>query len=308
MCKKQSKSISWICFWWRAIWYPEYSPKVRRISGSLSAFEKVLDRKDRQETGMLKPWVINAKELIEKSRAELKMGKLDEAWKCFHEAKRLEIYDCSTSELIVHARILREESVKLKEWRRKAVLSLVGNEDSSFGTCLTSEQVYRAMLIRDEHYSNQYHKNNLIRGQLRLLLLLLIVFLMFVFIYFHRNFPFRSTLIREDSLSHCSCIWGVLWFGLLGATSSAVLYVRKSYKGTRIPEIVSNVYITLSRIVIGAAFAVMIYILLKTNLAAELKIFSFEISQPFDYFALAFSSGFTERFALSAIQKIADKE
>jgi hypothetical protein len=68
------------------------------------------------------------------------------------------------------------------------------------------------------------------------------------------------------------------------------------------------VYITLSRIVIGAAFAVMIYILLKTNLAAELKIFSFEISQPFDYFALAFSSGFTERFALSAIQKIADKE
>jgi hypothetical protein len=64
----------------------------------------------------------------------------------------------------------------------------------------------------------------------------------------------------------------------------------------------------MSKIFIGAGFSVFIFLLLRSSVAEHIKLFTFSISQPLDYFAIAFASGFTERLAQKSIELLIGKE
>ncbi|MCF6356362.1 MAG: hypothetical protein L3J54_01025 [Draconibacterium sp.] len=101
---------------------------------------------------------------------------------------------------------------------------------------------------------------------------------------------------------------GVLLFGLLGSTTSSIFHFRNSQSSSRIPEILSNTSITMSRIFVGAGFSVFIFVLLNSQITASINLFSFTIDTCYDFFTIAFVSGFSERLALSSIQKIIGKK
>jgi len=48
--------------------------------------------------------------------------------------------------------------------------------------------------------------------------------------------------------------------------------------------------------------------ILKSEMAGKINLFTFEIKNPLDYFAIAFVSGFAERLAKNAIEALAGKE
>jgi hypothetical protein len=117
--------------------------------------------------------------------------------------------------------------------------------------------------------------------------------------------------INSKAFVNCSegvFLLGILLFGLLGATTSSILIIRQKSGQTRITEISSNAYVTLSRIFVGAAFSIFIFMILKSEMATKIELFTFEINKPLDYFAIAFVSGFAERLAKNAIEALAGKE
>jgi hypothetical protein len=103
------------------------------------------------------------------------------------------------------------------------------------------------------------------------------------------------------------CSW-VLLFGLLGATTNAILFTRYLSKFPRVTEIGSSRIIILSKTFVGVAFSVFIYLILRSSITESIQIFSVTISSPIDYFTIAFVSGFSERFAQNAIETIVGKE
>jgi hypothetical protein len=115
-----------------------------------------------------------------------------------------------------------------------------------------------------------------------------------------------NSYVTELSLT--GYIIGVLLFGLLGALTSAIISTRQLSNSPRISELGSSQVITMSKIFIGAGFSIFIFLLLRSSVASNIKLFAFSISQPLDYFAIAFASGFTERLAQKAIDLLLGKE
>ena len=64
----------------------------------------------------------------------------------------------------------------------------------------------------------------------------------------------------------------------------------------------------MSKIFIGAGFSIFVFLLLRSSVADSIKLFSFTISPPFDYFAIAFAFGFTERLAQKSIELLIGKD
>jgi hypothetical protein len=163
------------------------------------------------------------------------------------------------------------------------------------------------MELKDEAYDNQFYLNRLYRNLFWLLSRLLFLVITGIVLYF-------LLIVREMGrdyawdLSYTAYIVGVLLFGLLGALTSAIVSTRVLSKSPRISELGSSQVITMSKIFIGAGFSVFIFVLLHSSVAASINLFSFTISQPLDYFAIAFASGFTEIFAQKSIELLLGKE
>ena len=64
------------------------------------------------------------------------------------------IYGLSGTELELQASILRAEAPKIVSWRGKEMINLLAVP----GQELTADRIIEAMALRDEYFSNQYHK------------------------------------------------------------------------------------------------------------------------------------------------------
>ena len=286
---------------------PEYLPRYSRLAGELDSYEPLLEKRITDTKSQDEEWAKQAKILLNKSWKLLDKTKIDEAWKVFHTAKRLEIYGYSDNERIAYAKSLVEEVSKLNEWRRSAIQSLLGNKKEDIKTAPGSEILIMAVELKDDYYNNQYYKNKLSRNLFRLLFTLLFIVIAAIIAYFIFNIhPSGEKL--DEVLTPTGYLIGVLLFGFLGAITSSILFTRYMSKFSRITEIGSSSVITISKIFVGAAFSVFIYLLLNSSIAESIKIFSFTIEDPIDYFAVAFVSGFSEQFAQKAIVAIVGKE
>jgi hypothetical protein len=290
--------------WWKSLWFASYSAKHRRLAGSLNSYREDLERRINYKKAGNSEWAKTSLELLNKCTQLLSEAKLDEAWKCFHEAKRTEIYGLDEKELATRIGILRQEAEKLSDWRKKAVFALIGSTDNPADPPPSHEAVSQASLIRDQHYNNSYYKNQLTRIQFQSSFFALSIFMILLLFYFRWFFPYGQEEVTLSKDTFINYLLGVVIFGLLGATTSTILHIRKSSSTSRIPEIISNNFITLSRIFVGAGFSVFIFILLNTALVSELDIFNFEANTPLDFFALAFITGFSERFVLNRLTGI----
>ena len=285
----------------------EYSPRYSRLAGDLSCYKPLLEKRISESTDPNGQWAIQAKALVKESEKYLNENKIDEAWKSFHAAKRMEVYDMNDQERLAIAKSLFREAEKLNEWRREAIISLLGKVKEGVTVTPSAETLIQAIDLKDEAYNNLYYQNRLSRNQFWLLSGLLFWVIAGIVIFFGTVIHnLGSSFASEMSLT--GYIIGVLLFGLLGALTSAILSTRHSSRSSRISEIGSSQVITMSKIFIGAGFSIFIFLLLRSSVADSIKLFSFTISQPFDYFAIAFASGFTERLAQKSIELLIGKD
>ncbi len=304
---KHDKFMSKVRMRFNRLAYVEYTPRYVRLKGDLHSFREHLHvlQMDMNQEEKKKSWTTKALVLCEKALEKLNKRKIDEGWKMFHAAERLEVYnnEFSRKAMVAH---LREETVKLSEHRKNSILKIIGMGRDKKDSDISPEELARALKIRDEYYHTLYYTNRLTRGQFNWLFLILALLIVLILIYIAKcNFSGDE----EMTLMNFRNLTGVILFGLLGATTSSIFHFRNSHSSARIPEILSNTSITMSRIFVGAGFSIFIFVLLNSQIATSINLFSFNLDTCYEFFTIAFVSGFSERLALKSIQKIiGDKE
>ncbi|MBE0664002.1 MAG: hypothetical protein IH597_16215 [Bacteroidales bacterium] len=292
---------------WKYLFSKEYMPRYSRLSGDLQSYEAQLSKRIDEVKATGVPWAEKAKELLDQTRKFLTENKIDEGWKSLHTAMRLEIYGMNDAERIALANTLRNHASGLGEYNKAAILNIVGEKKEDAPKALDAAVLDQAVRIKDQYYNDQYYQNRLLRNFFKLLFILLFLCVAGIITYFvalagsYKNH-------NVDSLDLNWLIVGVFLFSLLGAVTSAILLTRNIPSSSRRVEIGSNKMVVFSKISIGIAFSIFIFALLRTSFIGSLKLFAFEIDKPFDYFTIAFVTGFTERLANKAINKIVGEE
>lgn len=307
----------------------QYDPRYSRLAGDIAAYEPQLQKRI-NENGEEHQWAQQAKILLAQAKTFCKEYKIDEGWKCLHAAKRYEFYAMGKQERRACAISLLKETEKLHEWRKIAIVNMLSAGKEKITQTASPESdpkitksnttayknkvlkppspdvLFRAADLKDDDYNNQYYMNRLSRNLFWSLSFLLFIVLVSIVIYFS-NYVNLYGLKFDTELNLTGYVTGVLLFGSLGALTSAIISTRNLSKSSRIKEISSSQVVVLSKIFIGAGFSVFIFLLLRSSLAESIKLFSFSISKPLDYFAIAFVSGFTERLAQKPMDLIVGK-
>ena len=287
------------------------SLRRRRLAGSLDAFASELGElicRERKE-GQIDPCWIDASQIL-LSRAQEALGdrKTDEGWKLLHAAIRMRVHGMTSEELMSEAAILRAEAEdKLESWRQKAIFTLIGHPLRDKLPTVTRAQLYAAMLLRDEHFNNLAYKDNVLRHHGRLLASILFLLLTTLFLLFWFSLLPRQPLECLCRSQERWLLLGMILFGLLGSTFSAATKHTAPQKGWRIPETVNAVRTTLIRIGLGAVSAFVVYLFVRSGLSSFINISNVEQLEPYTLYVFAIVSGFSERFALSAIEKVVGK-
>lgn len=281
----------------------DYLPRYSRLKGSLTTYESELGFRVTSNNQKDAAWYTEAEKLLKKTKEFLNENKIDEAWKCFHTAQRLEINGMSDQERLEQTKSLISECDKIKDWRAKAIKEILGNPAGYNYIIPKADSVAQATKLKDEHYNNLYYQNRLTRSLYRLLFWLLAI-VTGLLIWFS-----SCCIIGSGELpGHSKMIEGVILFGLLGAITSSILFTRNQEANSRTSEIATNNFIVLSKIAVGVGFTVFIYFLLRSSFLDNIKIFNFSLSNDIDYYTIAFISGFTERIAQKAMALILGEE
>jgi hypothetical protein len=285
----------------------EYTPRYSRLAGEIACFEPQLQKRIIETQSSQEQWALQAQALLKQAKAYLGDYKIDEGWKSYHTARRMEIFGMNKHERLSLAKSIGKEAGKLNEWRRDAIFSLLGTRKEEITESPDTEVLVQAADLKDEHYNNQYYMNRLTHNLFWLLSGLLFIVLLSIVVYFLTYINLYGKEL-ETSLNLTDELIGVLLFGFLGALTSAILFTRNLTKSSRIKEISSSQVMVLSKIFIGAGFSIFIFLLLRSSVAESIKLFSFSISTPLDFFAIAFASGFTEQLAQKSLDLITGKE
>jgi 8-oxo-dGTP diphosphatase len=231
-------------------------------------------------------------------------GHIDCGWRLLHAARRLELLGLESDERNAAAVGIRQEADKLGEWRKQAVIALLAVKD---GQDQQPAQVFRAAVLRDEHYDNEAYKDALHRGgDLRVALVLMAVLAGLLRLAHAGWLQAEAWAKRVDGgvdLYKALVVVGL--FGLLGATLSAIVRARQVRASTRIPEIATSVRVTTLRLLMGGGSAILLYFVSQSGLANE--IFTFDTTSPSAVLPIAFVAGFTERLVLRVVETIAGK-
>lgn len=261
------------------------SAKYHRLAGSIMAYKaEIANRCDNNLNPLEK-----ATELLRMAEVASHQGDLDEAWRLFHAAQRMEIFSLSGEELRSKAETIANEAEKLTSWRRGALEGLLGKAGSLKDT-LTREQTYQAAVIRDEHYNNTAYKDRLLKDHIAVLAGLITGLVTLIGIDVLANTVFGFEPGRAV---------GVALYGLLGGAYSAVLKVPTSTVSSRIPELNHSLQLTLLRILVGAVSALIVYQILQSDFLKSM--FTVLITRDQSYYVIAFVSGFSERLVLKAV-------
>lgn len=239
--------------------------------------------------------------ILEEARNALDNGKTDLAWQLLHSAKRIQLKLDSKSTLAFKKdALLYEADEKLKGWRKKAVLEYLNEEGADDGS-VNTDALSEAYHVLHEHFSDIYTINRSILKQLFTLSFTafasLLVFLAIIWNYnviLGDGFPLSSNIPVPLTFS-------VLLFGIMGACLSAIFSLAGGIKGIKIPKLQVNLWITLTRPVVGAISALVIYIFIASGI-----LFPNQNLNTAGILSISFMAGFTERLIIRAVETVTE--
>lgn len=282
----------------------ETSPFYQRLDSEIFITEQLIKR--RMEAGKgatdVSKWAQSATTLIERAKESLQRFNLDDGWKALNAARRMEVYAMEEHERNAVATQVINETGKLNKWRANAINDIFKEIPKSDIAAKYPEVLIKALEIRDEHFDNRYLVSKLARNYFGLLFLLLIINLIFIMIWFfvHSGQTLSSF---GAGFSVTDYVTGVLLFGFLGAISSSILFLRKTFFKSGNQDMRMLEMILFSKIIISGAFSLFVFFLVQSSLSDDFQLFNFTVTNLVDYLALAFVSGFSERLVNKAIEK-----
>lgn len=238
-------------------------------------------------------WIAAAEALLQGVATALDQKHLDRGWQCLLAAQRMEMFALGKVETQVRADALRYEAeAKLRSWRKKAVLGILGPQ-SQPPQQIDPVCLRYATMLRDEDFHNQYFKMAYLSGQFQIVLgILLLAVVALVGLA-----EFRGGLVQTPQVTDMSLLVVAL-FGVMGGAFSGLLSLAKTATQLRIPEQIINSAITCMRPFLGAAGSLAVYTFLVSG------IFKLGELTPFLLLAVSFAAGFSERLISRAVASV----
>ena len=242
-------------------------------------------------------WASHAKTLVDHAEKAAAAGRTELAWKCFHEAQRMEIYGLQQRARVdseaLRARanyIANEAHQKLSGWRKETVKDLLGSPDCPRDD-FTVAQITESHLILTEAFANTYHKLRAQRWQVGALAAVAILALVFWLAlgWFH--------VLRPDVAANSPrlLLGSIVLFGVLGAAISGIISLVRSESGT-IPQQLAAWTGTLARLVVGGVAALILFLTIDKIVGQPVE--------PRLILLQSFAAGFSERLLTAAIDKV----
>lgn len=246
------------------------------------------------------PWAVAARTLYEAARADLEEGRVDDGWRAFHAAQRMgfeglaKLDDAEGLRACARA-VLNEAAKKLTGWRKATIEELIGKPEKLSTSPADVFKVSLSAKVLHEHFSNLYLQ---VEGLRRQIAWLVGAGLAAVFLWL--KFGLESiegvTSSAEASVGiQPDLVPSVMLFGAMGGAVSGILSLAKKSRREKIPEQLVSAWFTLSRPLVGAVTAVVVYIALMSGLLG-LDQASTEVT-----LLSAFAAGFSERLLERAV-------
>jgi len=270
----------------------------RRLQAEISVFEQKFAARRTQGT-RLKVAPERIGETLEHAKEALKAGDIDSGWRQLQSAQRLLLPNLQRgAELSAEVVAMRAEVEKLSGWRKCAAEDLLHGEPSV-------ENLVKAAEIRDEHYNNQAYKDGIQRSRMAFLALALVsaVSLLFAWIKYGGLIDLIDSY--AENAESVALLFGVCVVGLLGASVSAITHASRSQGPARIPEMVASLRVTLLRLMMGPASAIVILFAIQSNFYDSI----FKLPRPNGpgLLVIVFAAGFSERLVLRVVELVAGR-
>ena len=223
------------------------SGALRRLSTTIAAYEIDLSARVQRSPRLAEALPVLRAGLIRAKNAA-QMTRVDEGWKCLLAVQRAELLYLPSHDFQAAAVVMRNESTKLNSWRKAAVLELLGHE----GAGLTSEILFRAASLRDEHYHNEAYKDSLRRASALMLATFLVAVIAMLLGIDRSSWSSLNKHWNEtpERFLELFCL-----VGFLGAVVSAITDLAHTPDSARIPEMAATLRVTILRLFIGPASA-----------------------------------------------------
>lgn len=304
---------------------------LKRLKIALIVFEKELESlknnsDDISEVSKNVDWRSPAEGLLEKAKQAAKDKNTEKGWRCLKAADRFmhfgladyapELLFSKEKSYLIEA---KDEKKGLSKWRRDSIIELLDfkeekelteSEPSGISKEINESKnklirVYRvieAKKLLDEHFDNVYQKQSIIKNRLiwlsgigfLALVLWITLYLPVPIIQSEGNDPFGIVFTNSPIKFWLAIIFSGIIGSILSSFTSAIGYE----KGSSIPSELSSNILAFARLMVGALSAIVITVFLT----AEILNF-----QPKNYafiLAIAIVSGFSDRFLISAIEKM----
>lgn len=278
-------------------WVFGKSVSYQRLENVLTAYSASLERRKRRTVSEDETaWIDVAAGLLPEVERALEDEHMDGGWKILLEAARMEIPALGRGELNARAEALRYEAEeKLGSWRKNAVVNLLRPFEEDDGDLeKRRDRLALATWIRDEDSQNHTYKIGLLRRQLTILgTIILAVVLEIWWLVRSQALPLGETITRDPKITSSAEILSlVILFGTLGGASSAAISTARMRTKARIPEQLVHWRVTVIRPLLGAAAAILAYVLFLSSGAFQANVGTLLL--------FAFAAGFSERLVFRA--------
>jgi hypothetical protein len=275
------------------------SPDRDRLAGEISETWIEFDKQIQEDSpvALTKPWARATCRLLLQADGYLADRKLQQGWVALKSAQRAMLTNPNDKDRISRAAIVlrREvESEKFSAWRSHAIKDLIGEP----GAEPEPKRVIEALSLRDDQNNTTYFKIALRRRHLFQLFWLLLLFIgLCLLLSFLGKMP--------EPFNEPMKVTTVLLFGALGAIVSVSQGLLATNASAKIPAQQIGSVAVWMRPPIGATLALVALIVLYGNEKFEIFQNKWDWKHLGVILAFAFIAGFSERFVVGAIERIA---
>lgn len=227
--------------------------------------------------------------MVKCAKQALYLCEIELGWRYFHRAKLLSLYLLDGEKLQDCAQAtLNEAEEKLSRWRKKSVQDLLG-KDGVLKNKFDANDVYVALEILHEYFSNTYIKLSIARFQLKILVPVALALI-------GSSIWILTNLSGQIEINNASLLFSVVLFGAMGGTVSGIISISRGTVRGKIPDQLLNSWLTIIRPLFGAMSALAISVFLLSGLIQFGDLTHNLI------LAISFVAGFSERLLLRAIE------
>ncbi len=239
--------------------------------------------------------------ILQKARTYVAKGEIDAGWNEFHLAEYHLLPLLSEVQRKAKAAMLLTEAPKLGPMRQKMIEAILDKKAFDTGNYdavnYTGEKLVAAWKVRDDYYNTRSHKIALKQTALNTLAVILFLNVALIIAL---ALCFDLTC-DELTLGHRIAI--AVLFGTLGAGFSMAQSIMAIGLEQKIYEQLLSFFVTVIRLTIGAASALIVVFLLKAGVLDGI-LNAHLISTVYAYIILAFISGFSERWVVKLLETV----